>query len=96
MGEAVFGSTPKISSSVHNFTAQLNPPYHSWHATITWEIRGTSKEACDVNIILILSAFQMQSQGGADCGALERCSSVPASGQLIRASMITRKASHKF
>jgi len=49
-----------------------------------------------VNIILILSAFQLQSQGGAGCGALERCSSVPASGQLIRASMITRKASHKF
>jgi hypothetical protein len=49
-----------------------------------------------MNIILILSAFQMQSQGGTGCGALERCSSVPASGQLIRASVITRKASHKF
>jgi len=93
LGEAVFGSTPKISSAVHNFTAQFDPPYHSWHATITWH---ASKEACDMNIILILSAFQMQSQGGAGCGALERCNSVPASGQLIRASVITRKASHKF
>ncbi len=80
LGEAVFGSTPKNASAVHNFTAQLNPPYHSWHATVSWEIRDTSKEACDVNIILILSAFHMQSQGGAGCGALERCSSVPASG----------------